>query len=201
MCGVKTWAILAAGAILIGLAFLHPAPAPVAAVAPARLPAALATTRPRPAATLLVVYVAGELRRPGLYRIRAGARANDAVLRAGGFSAQADPAAVNLAEPIQDGQEIRVPKLGECSSASKTRMTRKKKSRLRAASIPLASIDLNAAGAADLARLPGLGETLAARIVAYRLQNGAFASVDELADVSGMTQRRIDAIAQYVIVR
>src|SRR5438477_12322594 len=101
MCRVKTWVILAAGAILIGLAFLHPAPAPVAAVAPVR-PAATPTARPHPAASLLVVYVAGELRRPGLYRLSSGARANDAVLRAGGFSAQADPAAVNLAQPVQD---------------------------------------------------------------------------------------------------
>ena len=201
MCRVKAWAILAAGAILIVLAFLHPAPAPIAAVAPARQAAAPAAVHPHPAATLLVVYVAGELRRPGLYRIKPGARANDAVLRAGGFSPQADQAAVNLAQPIQDGEEIRVPKLGECSSTSKKRTTRSKRSRLRVANIPLASIDLNAADAAELARLPGLGETLAARIVAYRLQNGAFASVDELADVSGMTQRRIDAIAQYLIIR
>ena len=122
-------------------------------------------------------------------------------MRAGGFSAQADPAAVNLAQPLQDGEEIRVPKLGECSPASKKRATRGRRTRVRAPDIPLASIDLNAADAAELARLPGLGETLAARIIAYRLQNGAFASVDELADVSGMTQRRIDAIAQYVVVR
>ena len=201
MCGVKAWAVLAAGAVLIGLAFLHPAPAPVAAVTPVRPSATPAAARPHPAATLLVVYVAGELRRPGLYRIKSGARANDAVLRAGGFSAQADAAAVNLAQPVQDGEEIRVPKLGECSSASKKRATRAKRSRGRAPDIPLASIDLNAADAAELARLPGLGQTLAARIVAYRSQNGAFASVDELADVSGMTQRRIDAIAQYVIIR
>ncbi|HET9394370.1 MAG TPA: helix-hairpin-helix domain-containing protein [Candidatus Rubrimentiphilum sp.] len=198
---MKAWAILAAGAILVGLAFLHPAPAPVAAIAPVRPAAAPATAHPHPAATLLVVYLAGELRRPGLYRVRSGSRANDAVLQAGGFLSQADAAAVNLAQPVQDGEEIRVPKLGECSSAAKKRAPRAKRARARAPDIPLASIDLNAADAADLARLPGLGETLAARIVAYRSQNGAFASVDELADVSGMTQRRIDAIAQYVIVK
>jgi len=200
MCRVKSLAILGAGAILIGLAFLHPAPAPTAAVAPVRQTAAPAA-HPHAAAAPLVVYVAGEVRRPGIYQIRSGERANDAVLRAGGFTAQADPAAVNLAEPIQDGEEIRVPKPGECSSTSKRRATRSKRSRRGAASIPLASIDLNAADAAELAQLPGLGETLAARIVAYRLQNGPFASVDELADVSGMTQPRIDAIAQYVVIR
>src|SRR2546421_12990432 len=106
MCGVKAWAILGAGVVLIGLAFLHPARAPVAAVTPARAFATPAA-RPHRAATLLVVYVAGEVRRAGLYRVKSGARANDGVLRAGGFSAQADPAAVNLAQPVQDGEEIR----------------------------------------------------------------------------------------------
>ncbi len=194
-------AVVGAGAVLIALAFFHPAPAPIAAVAPVpRLGARSGTQSPHASAVALVVYVAGELRRPGLYRVPPGARATYAVLRAGGFSAQADRAAVNLAEPAQDGQEIRVPKLGEGTSSNKRHSTRGKRSRARVTRIPLASIDLNGADTARLAQLPGVGETLAARIVAY-LQNGPFASLDELADVSGMTQRRIDAIAQYLTVR
>lgn len=148
----------------------------------------------------LVVYVAGEVRNAGLYRVPPGARADDAVRKAGSFTTQAD-GRVNLAEVVQDGEEIRVPKIGEKASASKKKATRNKRSRSRSSRGPHVTVDLNAAGAADLAQLRGVGETLAARIVAYRPQNGPFASLDELADVSGMTQRRVDALAQYLIVR
>jgi competence protein ComEA len=57
---------------------------------------------------------------------------------------------------------------------------------------------LNAADASALASLPGIGSTLAERIVQFRELNGPFASLDELADVAGMTQRRIDAIEPFV---
>lgn len=134
------------------------------------------------------------MRRPGLYRVQPGARANDAVEKAGSFSDAADRAAVNLAEIVQDGEEIRVPRTGE--SAPRSRKTgRKKRAPIRM------SVDVNSASAGELAHVPGLGATLAERIVAYRAQNGPFASLDELADVSGFTLRRIDTLAQYLVVR
>jgi competence protein ComEA len=200
---VKIVAAIAAGAILVALAFLHPAPAPPPPVMVSSKPVlsveghGRAKSRP----TELVVYVAGEVRNPGLYHVPPGARADDAVRKAGSFTTQADRAAVNLAEVVQDGEEIRVPKIGESASTSKKKATRNKRTRSRSSRSPRAAVDLNAAGAAELAQLPGVGETLAARIVAYRSQNGPFASLDELADVSGMTQRRVDALAQYLIVR
>jgi competence protein ComEA len=69
-----------------------------------------------------------------------------------------------------------------------------------AAAPPIEPVDLNAAGASALASIPGIGATLAARIVAYRRLNGPFLSLDELADVAGMTQSRIDALGEYVTV-
>jgi competence protein ComEA len=148
----------------------------------------------RPARQLLVIYVAGEVRHPGLYRVPPGARANDAVQKAGSFSSSADRAAVNLAEIVQDGEEIRVPRTGETAPRAR-KASRKKRPHVRL------SVDLNSASAGELAQVPGLGQTLAERIVAYRAQNGPFASLDELADVSGFTTRRIDTLAQYLVVR
>jgi len=211
---MKFIAAAAAGATLVALAFLHPAPGPALLAsgprqAHSRAPlgrgstgalsrAAHHDTGEAPLASggaaLLVVYVAGEVQSPGLYRVLPGARADDALRKAGGFTQHADRAGVNLAEVVQDGEEVRVPRMGD--PAPKKRAARKSLTRA-----PIASVDLNAAGAAELAQLPGVGETLAERIVAYREQNGPFASVDELADVSGMTQRRVDALAQYLSVR
>ncbi|HEY6236588.1 MAG TPA: helix-hairpin-helix domain-containing protein, partial [Candidatus Elarobacter sp.] len=66
---------------------------------------------------------------------------------------------------------------------------------------PAAQVDINAADAATLATIPGIGPGLAERIVAFRTSNGAFASVDELLDVSGITDRRLDALLPYVVAR
>jgi len=132
-----------------------------------------------------------------------GARAADAVARAGGMTAGADPVGVNLAAPLVDGDEIAVPKVGEklrkLHTARGTRRRHKSKQALSDAS--MASVDINSADAATLAQLPGIGQRLAERIVEYRRVNGAFASLDELADVAGMTDRRIDAIAPYLVTR
>jgi competence protein ComEA len=117
-------------------------------------------------------------------------------MRAGGMLPSADTPAVNLAERVSDGVEIRVPRAGEVTPAPAHRARNRK----TPAPLPDVAIDVNAADAAALASLPGIGETLAGRIVEYRNLNGPFASLDELADVAGMTQRRIDAIAPYLRV-
>ena len=114
--------------------------------------------------------------------------------------AQADAASVNLAQRVTDGEEIPVPRLGEAPPAAPRRSTARKSRATRPAP-PDRAIDLNAADAAALTSLPGIGPTLAARIVEYRRINGPFASLDELADVAGMTQSRIDAISQYLTLR
>lgn len=142
----------------------------------------------------VVVYVAGAVVHAGLYTLAAGARAQDAVVRAGGLSADADAAGVNLAQRLSDGEEIAVPRQGEVPPrAARARAARK------SAAVP-AAVDLNAADASALASLPGIGPTLAARIVEYRRLNGPFASIDELADVAGMTQRRIDALLPFLVL-
>jgi competence protein ComEA len=193
--------LLVFGAVIVAvlLALWHPAPP--AAIAPA---AAAVPVRHSPSTTLRttttaanVVYVVGAVVRPGLYRVAAGARINDAVERAGGLRADADPAAVNLAERVSDGEEIHVLRLGE-SAPVPVRRSRTKRRIMSRAAVQQAPIDVNAADESALASIPGIGATLAARIVAYRRLNGPFASLDELADVAGMTPRRIDALTPYV---
>ncbi len=194
--------LLAAGVgVLVLLALWHPvAPAALTVAAPAPRPhrhSERSLRRARLNASIAVVYVAGAVKHPGLYRVDASARVDDAVRIAGGFRSDADPEAVNLAEHIADGEEIRVTRIGEATP----RPLRKHRARRRKKRVmPQAALDLNSADEAALSQLPGLGQTLAERIVAYRRTNGPFASLDELADVAGMTQRRIDAISPYLTV-
>jgi competence protein ComEA len=166
----------------------------------------------------VVVYVAGEVVKPGVYSLAAGSRAQDALLRAGGAKADADLVAVNLAAPLEDGTEIAVPQIG-AAPAGRARAPRGRSAHARrgsggrssrgghrrgrsdaAAPLPQ-SIDLNAADVDELEALPGIGPTLAARIIAYRETNGPFASVDELADIAGITPGLQEKIADFVVVR
>jgi competence protein ComEA len=189
--------LLAGGAIVAALAFWRPAAAPspitISSPRPARFQHRHQRHSSQTAAATAVVYVAGAVTRPGLYTLPVSARVDEAVRRAGGMRADADPEAVNLAERISDGEEIRVVRAGE----STPRPARRRAVR-RVRATPSATVDVNTADAAALASLPGIGATLAARIVQYRELNGPFASIDELADVAGMTQRRIDSIAPFI---
>jgi competence protein ComEA len=199
-------AIGGAGLVAVVFAFvLRPAqltPHPAAEVS---IPheAVHASAPPRPQA---LVYVAGAVAHPGVYALSGDARAQDALAKAGGPAHDADLVAVNLAAHVSDGDEIAVPHQGEARSTSTERSahrrtssggTRRARRRPRR-SVAVAraqAVDLNSADENALAELPGIGHTLAARIVEFRTLNGPFASVDGLADVAGITPQRLDALA------
>ena len=148
----------------------------------------------------LVVDVEGAVRRPGVYRLPAGARTDDAIRRAGGLTGRADRIGVNLAARVMDGGQVVVPALGAGATAggsgagggaSGAGATGSGAS--GGAGQPLA-LDLNTATAQQLEQLDGVGPALAAKIVAYREQHGGIGSVDELDNVSGIGPAKLAAI-------
>ena len=141
-----------------------------------------------PEAARLYVHVAGRVRRPGLYRLEKGARVADAVDRAGGASRGANLAAVNLAAPLQDGQQVLVPRAGAAPSAGPT----------GAPATGGAKLSLSSATVEQLDELDGIGPTLAKRIVEYREQHGGFRSVAELDEVEGIGEKRMEALREAV---
>ena len=194
------WIVLAAAGVLV-LAVRQPASRgaalAVATQSPARaFPRALAAPQRQ-----IVVYVAGAVLRSGLYRLPAGARADDAVRAAGGFGPGADSAAINLAQHVEDGDEVRVFRVNERTPRPSRTNGPRARGRARKRAEPPSEVNINAADAGTLALLPGVGPTLAERIVAFRRANGDFQTVDELLDVAGMTQRRLDAIAPLLMVQ
>jgi competence protein ComEA len=154
------------------------------AVSPIRTP-----SRPA-AAKLLVVDVAGAVRHPGLYRLRAGSRVQDAVMAAGGGTRKAQLDAVNLAAPIADGEQIVVPGSGAGGVAADSSP---------AGSSPSAPLDLNSATLEQLEALPGIGPVTAQKILDYRQQHGAFHSVSELEGVSGIGPSHMAQLKGLVI--
>jgi len=145
------------------------------------------------AATPLVVDVKGAVRRPGVYRLDAGARAYDAVRRAGGLTRRADRVGVNLAARVVDGGEVVVPERGGVAVTSGPTTGATTSDDETGADVPL-SIDLNTATEQELEQLDGVGPATAANIVAYRQEHGGFASIDELDEVSGIGEAKLAAI-------
>jgi competence protein ComEA len=196
--------LVVVGALLAAFALFHPvakAPPALATVSPPARTLPAREPSPRASqASMAVVYVAGAVRRPGLYRIAPGARVDDAVRAAGGLARDADSVAVNLAARTEDGEEIAVPRVGDAALARRrTRAPAARSRRVRSKkAIPSSPVDVNVAGATLLATVPGLGPALAARIVAVRERDGAFTTLDELLDVAGMTPARLDRARSYL---
>jgi competence protein ComEA len=145
---------------------------------------------PSPAVTIIVA-VAGEVEQPGVYEFAEGDRVIDAIERAGGQLPKADLSLLNLAAPLTDGTQILVPKAGPPGAVVPGGGTAGSSSGL---------INVNSASAAELETLSGIGEVLAATIVEYREQNGPFAAVDDLMDVSGIGPATLEEIRDQVTI-
>ncbi len=167
-------------------------------------------------AARVVVYVAGEVQRPGVYALPSGSRTEAAIHAAGGLRPSADSVAVNLAGLLEDGEEVAVPARGEIAAGrSAARRGGRERSlgrhrgrrlhnaaggRQRVRKAPDQPVDLNTADAAALETLPGIGPGLAERIVEFRDANGPFASLDDLLDVTGTSPRLIEELQPYALV-
>ena len=134
------------------------------------------------------VYVCGAVMNPGVVEIAAGSRAEDALFAAGGFGEDADREAVNLADWVSDGQKLYFPAEGE---------------EIETVSGEDASsglVNINTADAAALCTLPGVGESRAADIIAWREANGGFDSCEDIMKVSGIKNAMYEKIRDLITV-
>jgi len=126
-----------------------------------------------------VVHVAGAVRRPGVYRLPAGARVTDAVRRAGGLAAGAQEDSINLAARLSDGQQVVVPGRGGAGAAA------------AGAEGP---ISLGSATVEQLDEIEGIGPVTAQKILEFRDQQGGLSSVDQLDQISGIGPSTMEAL-------
>jgi len=137
----------------------------------------------------LFVHVAGEVRRPGVYRVGGDGRVLQAVRLAGGPTRRADLAHLNMAARLQDGQQVVVPRRAPVGAAASP----------AAGEAPAGPLSLSSATVEQLDALDGVGPTLAARIVEWRQAHGGFASVEQLDEVPGIGEGRLEAMRSKVV--
>jgi competence protein ComEA len=132
------------------------------------------------ATTDIFVHVTGAVAKPGVYAAEVGSRVFDIVAMAGGFTKKADQASVNLARLVSDGEQLLVfERASEAKSASISSNT-------SAGSMAGTLVSLNRATLSELEELPGVGPTLAQRIIDWRSANGGFKSLEDLLQVGGI---------------
>ena len=140
------------------------------------------------AAADIYVHVCGCVRKPGLYRLPAGSRVLAAVEAAGGFTGEADQTAWNLAAVLEDGRQVYIPDKKEAGEKAAGSWPDSGAGGQEADASPSSSgkVNINTATQQELMVLPGIGESRAADIIAYREEKGSFKTTDEIRNVSGI---------------
>jgi competence protein ComEA len=163
---------------------------------------ASATPGAAPTTAGVTVHVVGQVRRPGMVTLDAGARVADAIEEVGGATRRADLDGVNLARLLVDGEQVVVPKPGETPPAAGAPAGGAPSAGGAPAGTPAAGtpVNLNTADLATLETLPGVGPVLAQRILDWRTEHGRFTAVEELGEVSGIGDKIYAQLAPKVTV-
>jgi competence protein ComEA len=181
-------------------------PAPIEILPPQATATTPPSPLPEPTATAgpLRVYVSGAVVHPAVYTLPLGSIIDDAVRAAGGFAADADPVAVNLAQPVADGMQVYVPTLAEVEPTPPPVSLPPGATATAAARMGGVTVDglinIDTATQADLEMLPGIGPATAANIIAYREANGPFATIEAIMDVPGIGEGKFEAIRDLITV-
>ena len=130
------------------------------------------------------VYICGAVENAGIYEFKEGARLYELIKEAGGLDEEADADAVNLAMEVKDGEQIRIPYIGETLGIAEEKI-----------------VDINKAGVEELCTIPGIGEARATAIIEYRESSGGFTEIEELKNISGIKDATFNKIKPYVCVR
>ncbi|ANU11253.1 late competence protein ComEA [Planococcus antarcticus DSM 14505] len=141
----------------------------------------------------LMIDMKGQVVNPGVYELPAGSRMQDAIDAAGGFTADADSRAINLALIVMDetslyvpaaGEEFVLPTMSQTASAGNSSL-----------------ININLATEAELMELPGIGPSKATAILTYRDEAGSFKTPEELMEVTGIGDKTFEQLKDLIIVK
>lgn len=149
----------------------------------------------------IIVDVKGAVKQPGVYPFTTDDRIIDAIEAAGGYIAEADSRFINHAQKLTDELVIYVPKKGEELEQAPVPVTTNSSSTSSAAKNESEMVNINSATESELTTLPGIGPSKAAAIIAYRDENGAFQTIEDLKNVSGIGDKTFEKLQPFINVK
>lgn len=149
--------------------------------------------------SVIKVYVTGEVMAPGVIELEEGARIQDAIEGAGGIKAEANLKDINLAYEVADGEKIYIPNGSEIVEEVSEQASSGSSS--NSSSNSNGKININKATATELTSVPGIGESTAQKIIAYREENGKFKTIEDIKNVSGIGDSKYNSMKDSISVK
>ncbi|MGN1299380.1 MAG: helix-hairpin-helix domain-containing protein [Candidatus Scatovivens sp.] len=143
------------------------------------------------------IHISGEVNYKGILELKEGSRINDAIKQAGGITEKADIDKINLAYELSDGQKLYIPNINE--KEKKEYIT--EDSGIEIEEEKEEKININKATQTELETLPGIGPSLALKIIRYREENGKFNNIEELKNVKGVGENKYEEIKELIKVK
>lgn len=141
----------------------------------------------------IYIHICGEVKKPGVYVFENIPRVVDVVKKAGGFTSKAKQDCINMAQQVEDGQQLIIEKKGQSSGQSNKKPNRNKGTDSN-------KIDINTASKEELMTLSGIGESKATQIISYRESNGHFSKIEDIMNISGIKDGVFNKIKDYITV-
>lgn len=153
----------------------------------------------------IIIHIAGEVKKPGIVKIREGARIADVIEKAGGLTELANITNINLAYIIEDGQKITIPSkeqdIQEYISSDSGQGIIEENPKTNTTSTSNTIININKATQEELQTLQGIGESTAQKIIDYREQNGDFKQIEDIKNVPGIGDAKFEAIKENIKIK
>ena len=156
---------------------------------------------------IVVIHITGSVKNPGIVKLKEGSRIEDAIEAAGGLTENADITKVNLAYVVEDGTKIKIPSASEEDIGDEDIIDSKSGDNIiiEENAVPsnnsTQTININKATEKEFETLPGIGPSLASKIIEYRNQNGKFESIEDIKNVNGIGDNKYEKIKDLITVK
>lgn len=156
---------------------------------------------------IVIIHITGSVKNPGIVKLKEGSRIEDAIEAAGGLTENADITKVNLAYIVEDGTKIKIPSASEEDIGDDDIIDSKSGDNIIIEENTVSSnnstqtININKATEKEFETLPGIGPSLASKIIEYRNQNGKFGSIEDIKNVNGIGDSKYEKIKDLIIVK